>query len=619
MPAIPPPPPAEARKFLTFVPLFRDLDEATLDELAGHLEWVLVHGGEALCRQGDESDGLYLVASGRLAIVRELPGGDEVVLSHVGRGDSLGEVAALTGNPRSATVRALRDSILARLARAGLDRLLERHPKLILALTRRLATWIGPEPPASERSRGCVAVALVAPHQGVPLPEIAARLAAALSRIGPVLHLSSQRIDRALASDEGRLGSWIDEQEACHAFLLYEADPGITSWTHRCLRQADRVLVVAVADTPDMADTEPSLGELGGRLARGEGKPREELVLLHLHRKERPRGTARWLGLHTFRRHHHIRMEVPGDFDRLARFVNGTPVGLVLGGGGARGFAHIGVIRALLEAGIPIDRVGGTSMGAVMAGLHARGFDWKDMVRLNRWGWVRYRPHKLYTLPIISLLSSRKAERMLDMMFGDDHIEDLWLPFFCVSTNLTQAEVVVHRFGEMERQVGASMRLPGVVPPMVEKGNLLVDGGVLNNLPIDVMRRQGRGPIIAVDVSAAIDVRADPSYKVAPSPWQLLVGQWRKTAKPFPNILQLLHRSAVLASDIYARQSKHEVELYVDLPMDDFDLFNVEPLNEIVEVGYQFTKELLERTRLPETIPTAAPEPGPPGRTSSGR
>jgi len=599
MPEIPAPPAAEARNFLSSVPLFQGLDEPTIDEVARHLEWFLIPGGQALCRQGDPSDGLYLVVSGRLSIVRELPAGEQVVLSHVGRGDTLGEVAALTGNTRSATVRALRDSVLARLTHTGLDRLLERHPKLILALTRRLATWIGPEAPP-ERGRGCVAVAVTSTREEVPLPEVAARLAAALSRIGPTLHLSSQRIDPALASNENRLGSWIDEQEARHSFLLYEADPGLTSWTRRCLRQADRVLVVAIAEG------EPALGELANVLLRCEGRPREELVLLHLRRKERPRGTARWLGLHSFLRHHHIRMEVGGDFDRLARFVNGTPVGLVLGGGGARGFAHIGVFRALEEAGIPIDRVGGTSMGAVMAGLHARGFAWKDMVRLNRWGWVRYKPHKLYTLPIISLLSSRKAERMLDMMFGDDQIEDLWLPFFCVSTNLTRAEVVVHRFGEMERQVGASMRLPGVVPPMVENGNLLVDGGVLNNLPIDVMRRQGRGPIIAVDVSAAIDVRADPSYQVAPSPWQLLVGQWRKTAKPFPNILQLLHRSAVLASDIYARQAKHEVELYIDLPMDQFDLFNVEPLNEIVEVGYQFTKDLLSRTQLPETIPRSA-------------
>jgi predicted acylesterase/phospholipase RssA len=299
--------------------------------------------------------------------------------------------------------------------------------------------------------------------------------------------------------------------------------------------------------------------------------------------------------LRPFRRHHHVRPGQGGDFGRLARFLDGSAVGLVLGGGGARGFAHIGVIRALLEAGIPIDRVGGTSMGAIMAALHARGFDWKDMVRLNRWGWVKYKPHKLYTLPMIALLSSRKAERMLDMMFADDLIEDLWLSFFCVSTNLTRAEVVVHRRGDVERAIGTSCRLPGVVAPMVENGDLLVDGGVLDNLPTGAMRRLGEGPIIAVDVSATVDLRCDPSYREAPSPWQLLLGRWRRTGRPFPNILQIIHRSAVLASDIYAKQAKSEVELYLDLPMDAYDMFNVDVLDEIVDFGYRYTKEQLEQ------------------------
>jgi NTE family protein len=139
------------------------------------------------------------------------------------------------------------------------------------------------------------------------------------------------------------------------------------------------------------------------------------------------------------------------------------------------------------------------------------------------------------------------------------------------------------------------MRLPGVVPPAVQDGDLLVDGGVLDNLPTGVMRRLGDGPIIAVDVSAAVDLRADPSYRSAPTPGQLLLGRWRRTARPFPNILQILHRSAVLASDIYAKQAKSEVELYLDLPMEGYDMFDVEPLDEIVDLGYRYTKEQLEK------------------------
>ncbi|HVG10062.1 MAG TPA: cyclic nucleotide-binding and patatin-like phospholipase domain-containing protein [Thermoanaerobaculia bacterium] len=598
MPAIPAPAPVEARAFLASVPLFRELSEADLDQIIPHLDWMLVPGGHVVCRQGDEGDRLYLVASGRLAIVRELPSGEDVLLSHVGRSESVGEVAVLTGNPRSATVRALRDSVIARLDRAGLSLLLEEHPRIALAFTRRLAGWISPVSKIAA-SRGCIAVAVAAAQESIPLSDLTRRLAESLSALGPTLHLTAAEIEGRFgpgsassadgSAEHGRVAAWIDSQEASHAFLVYEADPGPTAWTRRSLRQADRILVLADSEA------DPSLGFLARELESFESRSREELVLLHDKPKKRPHGTARWLALRPFDRHHHIRPGLSADFDRLARFLDGKAVGLVLGGGGARGFAHIGVIRALEEAGIPIDRVGGTSMGAVIGALYSRGFDWKHMVRLNRWGWVKYQPHKLYTLPMISLVSSRKAERMLDMMFGDDLIEDLWLNFFCVSTNLTRAETVVHRRGDLERWIGTSIRLPGVVPPTVENGDLLVDGGVLDNLPTGVMRRLGEGPIIAVDVSAAVDVRADPSYRAAPSPWQLLLNRWRKTAPPFPNILQILHRSAVLASDIYAKQAKSEVELYLDLPMEAYDMFGVEALDEIVDLGYRYTQEQLAK------------------------
>jgi predicted acylesterase/phospholipase RssA/CRP-like cAMP-binding protein len=594
MPAIPAPTLAEARAFLASVPLFRELSEADLDQIIPHLDWMRVPGGHVVCRQGDEGDRFYLVASGRLAIIRELPTGENVQLSHVGRGESFGEVAMLAGNPRSATVRALRDSVIARLDKAGLSLLLEEHPRIALAFTRRFAGWISPVSNKIATSRGCIAVAVVAAQESIPLADLTRRLAESLSALGPTLHLTAAEIEGrfgpgSASSADDRVAAWIHSQEAGHAFLVYEADSGPTAWTRRSLSQADRILVLA-----DSA-ADPSLGFLASELESFEGRSREELVLLHGNPKRRPRETARWLALRPFDRHHHIRQSISSDIDRLARFLDGKAVGLVLGGGGARGFAHIGVIRALEEAGIPIDRVGGASMGSVIGALYSRGFDWKDMVRLNRWGWIKYQPHKLYTLPMISLVSSRKAERMLDMMFGDDLIEDLWLSFFCVSTNLTRAETVVHRRGDLARWVGTSIRLPGVVPPTVENGDLLVDAGVLDNLPTGVMRRLGEGPIIAVDVSAAVDVRADPSYREAPSPWQLLLNRWRKTAPPFPNILQILHRSAVLASDIYAKHAKSEVELYLDLPMEGYDLFNVEALDEMVEVGYRYTQEQLAK------------------------
>lgn len=613
MPPLPPPPAAEARELLASTRLFGGLAPAVLDEIASHLEWSLAFGGLNVFRQGEVGDGLYLVASGRLAVVHELGGGREAVVGQKGRGDSFGELTVLTGEPATATIRALRDSVLARLSRERADLLLRQNPEVVLAVTRLLAGWLNAGPP--EPPRGCVAVALVPANAGrgdVPLPEIADRLAASLAPFGPVLRLDSRRVDARFGAgaaqctdgtpEHGRIAEWVNAQEADHAVILYEADAAPSAWTRRCLRQADRIVVVARGDrAPDL---EPALGLLAAELTlleQDQGRQLESLVLLHRDGSRRPRGTAGWLALRPFADHHHLRLDRRDDFDRLARFLTGNSVGLVLGGGGARGFAHIGVIRALEEAGIPIDRIGGASMGAVVAAQYARGCPWQELVDVNRRGWVQMAPTKVYTLPLISVLSPRKAEKMLDMMYGQEHIEDLWTSFFCVSTNITRTELVVHRSGPVRDWVSASMTLPGVTPPVVAPGgDLLVDGGVLNNLPTDVMRSLGPGPIVAVDVSATIDVRADPSYLKTPSPWQLLGQRFRRRAepRPFPNILRLIHRAALLASDVYAKQAKQEVELYIDLPMDGFDMFGMEALERIVEFGYDYARGQLATANI---------------------
>jgi predicted acylesterase/phospholipase RssA len=601
MQPIAPPAPAEARAFLATTALFSVLGPSALDSLAGELEWLMVPGGTCVCRQGEEGDALYLVASGRLAVLREGAGGDGVV-GQKGRGDSFGEMAVLTGHRRSATVRALRDCVLARLSRERAVAVLRAHPDALLALTRTLASLLErePVPPAG----GCIAVALLAAGREVDLVGFARALAASLAGIAPTLHLDGRGLDERFGAGaagcadgtllHGAITAWLAEQEARHGLVLYEADAGPSPWTRRCLRQADHIVVVADAGA------EPGLGALTAELEaleQDQGRQLEQLVLLHDPATSRPCGTAPWLPLRPWRRHLHVRRGNAADLARVSRFLAGRAVGLVLGGGGARGFAHIGVVRALAEAGIPIDRIGGTSMGAVLAAQHACGNDWRQMAELNFRGWVQMAPQKrVYTLPLISVLATHKADRMLAMMFGDRTIEDLWLPFFCVSTNITRTEVMVHREGPVIDAVFASMAIPGVTPPVVHgEGDLLVDGGVLDNLPVSTMRKLGPGPIIASDASATHDLRADPSYRRTPSPWRLLAESFRPRARrrAFPNILRLVHRSALLASDVYAKGKKGEVELYLDLPLDGYDMFQMEALDRLAEVGYEFTRARL--------------------------
>ncbi len=595
-----PTPPVNARAFLASTALFDGLDEAALDEVVRGTQWLALPGGETLFEQGDPGDSLYLVVSGRLRVFRQQAGGTEQVVRDVGRGDNVGEMAMVTGEPRSATVRAVRDTELVRLSRDAFDCVLERHPRSRVQLTRMLAGWLSRSHAASAHPSGLSTIAILPAAPDAPLGEFARRLLEALNALGPTLHLNAACLDAHLRAgaaqltehdlEHGNITRWMSEQEASHRFVLYEADPHRSGWTRRCLRQADRILLVA------WGTAEPDAGFVQDLLATREVfRPRTEQDLVLLHRDGHPPlGTARWLAASNFSTHHHLRLALPADFERLARHLTGRSIGLVLGSGGARGFAHIGVIRALREAGVPIDRIGGTSMGAVIAAQYASGCDHETMIELNRRGWIEMRPFRQYSLPLISLLSGRRALRIAEALVGQCRIEDLWLSYFCVSTDLSNSTLRVHREGPLARCVLASSSIPGILPPVVGEGaGLLVDGAVLDGLPTDVMRRLGAGPVIAVDVSMRVEMAADRRYREAPSPWQVLLNSVNPfiQSHPFPSIFRILQRSTQVAGAQRAGRAREEVSLYLDPPLGRFDMFDWKSLDRIVEAGYQFARE----------------------------
>ncbi len=594
--------------FLAEVSVFTGVDPDLMAELAGQVEWCHIHGGGILFRQGEEGDALYMVVSGRLRVLVERPDGKgiERVLRDVTRGETVGELALIAGEARSATVVALRDTELGKISRSAFSRLMERDPRSMLGITRMLAGWL--TNPAQPEPAHPATIALVPLGRESPLADTARQLSVALSRLGRTLHLNSAIIDRMVGPGTSQLGDrdpaypaltrWLNDQEAEYQFILYQADLEYSPWTMRCLSQADRIL--QVARNGDGPAGESGFGPRGSAGAIGGGAD-QELVLVH--EAGYPGGTAEWLSRGDFRTHHHVKLDGGPDFDRLARHLNGTAVGLVLGGGGARGFAHIGVIKALRELGIPVDRLGGTSMGAVIAAQYAAGMSPEEMVELNRRGWIGFRPHRDFTLPLISMLSGRAAGRMLKMMFGDRMIEDLWLNYYCVSTNLSRAELMVHRQGPVRRWVRASIALPGSAPPLIgDAGDLLIDGGVLDNVPIGAMQQLGEASIIAVDVSPDVDLVVDTGLKLAPSPWRVLGDRVRgRDSRRFPSLFQILYRTSVLSSIRLGKERRDGVALYLEPPAGGFDIFAMDRIDAIVEVGYRYTMEQLTSgaVRLP--------------------
>lgn len=581
--------------------LFGELDTAALHDLQAELEWHQLSHGEALFYAGDPGDAMFIVVNGRLRVSINLPDGSERAVGEVGPGEIVGEFSLLTGERHSATAYAIRESNVVRLARPVFDRLLECYPQVMMQITRtiieRQKKTLKVSP--TERPRA-LTLALIPASQEVPLAEFAHQLAQGLAESGPVLLLDSTRFDGEYGKEGAAqmppddptnpiLAGWMSDQETRYRYILYAADPTWSAWTQRCVRQADRLLIVGQAgDDPAPGRAETAIRSLGATA-------RTELVLLHPTHVIRPTGTALWLDQRDVRAHHHVRLNDKAHYQCLVRRLAGRAIGLVLSGGAARGFAHLGVFRALEELEIDVDRVGGTSMGALLGAAYAMGRNCEDMFRLAQ---RLANPKQLfdYTLPYASVMASRKLTRVAKEIFEGLHIEDMWRPFFCVSANLTQAEPVLHQTGPLWRGVRASIAIPGIFTPILHEGDVLVDGGTMNNFPVDIMQDLCEGgTVIGVSVSPPKEMATGYEFGTSISGWQVL---WSRI-NPFAQRLQVPNLAANLIraleiNSIHQKKSMLEAaDLLIEPDVRGFASLDFAAYEAIAEAGYQAACERL--------------------------
>jgi NTE family protein len=490
-PSEPEGPPESTADFLAQVSIFSALSEEMLSWLAGASTERSLEPGEWLFHEGDAGDAMFVIRAGRLDIIGDR--GQGQTLRQLARGAVVGELALLTSEPRSASVRAARATDLIAIERADLDAIMERHPEVARAMLGRLALDLRAARPSgfAPRTRP-VSVALVALDAGVPLDELSAKLDAALSHHANVAVLRRPDLTNQPSEDSGLsvYGPMLDRAAAAHDVVLTTtADPWSSdSWTRFCVQQADRVLAIASTPAPLRAEEiAPSLHGcdlVGWNIPAGTGQLAEWAELLQ------PYETHAW----------HSDSGLEQDLSRSARRLTGRSVGIVLGGGGARAFAHLGVLEELTAAGITIDRVGGVSMGSYIGALFASGLTIDEIDAHCYENWVRRNPLGDYTIPRHSLIRGRRAEAMGRRTFGSTRIEELQLSFFALAADLRAGEPFVYRHGSLVEAIGASMSLPGLAPPRIQGQRMMVDGALVDNLPVSVMAESGSGPIIASDV-----------------------------------------------------------------------------------------------------------------------
>ena len=602
--------------FLSGIKVFSDLSAEELADLAAKLEPVELPAGRLLLTQGGDADALYVVVTGRLR-VSVIDGDEERTLHELSRGQVFGEVALLTGRPRTATVRSLRDSYLLRLPASEFHRLIDEHPKLLLAVSRLLVDRLLRVDRHQGDQETVRTLALVPAGDCESFERTCEQIQLALSSLGRSISLTSGSVDAVLGdgASGGRpgepagneLAEWLHRVEADHRFVLYRSDLANSEWSKWCVREADQIVLIGDASQDGRLGTLEE--ELLGPHA-GDTGARRDLVIVHPSNTVRPLDTIRWLKPRSLSGHHHLRDGDASDYRRVARMLSGNGVGIVLGGGGARGFAHLGVLKALEDAGIPVDVVGGTSIGAVMGGFFAMGLDHDTRLALVMDGFVRNGFLFGFTLPLVSLTSSRKIDRSLrdERFMAGTAIEDMWAGYFCMSANLTRAEVVVHERGELRQAIRSSFSLPGVFPPVCHDGDLLVDGGVMNNLPVDVMRSKlGGGTLVAVDLRPDVDLRVDTPFPTDLSGWSIVRDALRSrtAAMAMPNILEILMRTMELGSTRAQRDAlaEAEIDLYLRPPVEGFGLLDFKSAHRLVDIAYRATCEDIEARREQIRVP----------------
>ncbi|CAE6472105.1 unnamed protein product [Rhizoctonia solani] len=646
------------------------------------LDWQQVDAGQVLWRPGEASDSFYMVLNGRLRALTEK---DDCVniIGEYGQGETVGELDVITSSSRRTTLHAIRDTELARMPMSLFNAISIRHPQTTVQLLRMIAsrvrnevdqTSINPRQQIGSKELGrnnpnLKTVCILPSTRDVPVVVFATKLQNALEDMGaPTSFLTQASVTRHLGRHAftklGKLkaAGWLAEQEQRYRIVLYVADTPVGSpWTQTCIRQADSIMVIGMGD-------DPTLGEYERLLMSTKTTARRELVLLHPNKNVAPGSTREWLkgliqpevqeihdkdaaAIIAFNKiKNKVQLEIQkytrsqantrphrpkhfSDFARLARRLCGKSVGLVLGGGGARGIAHLGVIRALEDRGIPIDHVGGTSIGAFIGGLYAREGDvLSSALRARQFSGRMssvWRMLSDVTWPVVAYTTGHFFNRGIYKAFSNLHIEDMWLPFFCNTTNIITSRMDVHDTGYAWRYIRASMTLVGLLPPLCDNGDMLVDGGYVDNLPVSTMISHGASIVFAVDVGSLYD-NSPRNYGDTVSGWWVALNRWNpfSSTRNIPDITDIQGRLTYVSSIPTLEEAKITPGcFYMQMPVHEFGTLQFGRYDEIYQVGYTAAVEMLDQwdaeDRLPSRFVTSGDEVrglgGKGGKKSKGR
>jgi predicted acylesterase/phospholipase RssA len=585
-------------QFLSSLDLFKKLDQTALDDLAKSLTLLSIGGGQTLIQQGQTDASLYILFQGRLRVYI-----DAKEVADIALGQMVGEISLLTSQPRTASVKAIRDSTILKFSKEAFEKFKQKDREAVIDMAQMAIKRLISKPKPTQAGENIITICVGPAGTSNHIPFLR-KLVDHLDKIKPTLFMTKERLNAHFGQevaeapihhkDNLKINEWLNSLEEKWGYIVYEMESDLSPWTERCIRQADRLILVA----EESISTE--LNEIEKQLfsqREESGIPSPYLDIVFLHPEKKASGTSLWLEKRPLDNYHHLRLNSEEDFGRLIRFLTGKAFGVVLNGGGIRGFSHAGVMKAFEELKIPIDFIGGSSAGAMVSAMYTVfGAEKTIEICLSK---EVAKGSSDFTFPLISLLRGKNASDLYHKYGEEIMIEDTWTRFFCVSTNVSEGKLEIHQRGLIWKAVRASTSLPGIFPPLFnEKGDMLVDGSVLDNMPVGVMRKLlGGGKIFAVNCH--MDIAPFPKLMFQEtwfSGWKLLFQKWnpfRKKELQYPSILDILRTSLSIAAEELQKKMEKEADYLLKLDTSAYALLDYENREKIIALGYQKAKEEL--------------------------
>ncbi len=582
--------------------LFEISDGPQLQALLNIITIREIKGGDYLMHQGDVADSMYLLLSGRLGAMIPDKVGKKQIVGHISRGESVGEMALLNeGAKRTADIYAIRNSILAEINKDHFNQLILQYPSFLKHISRLVVTRLQNQLSFQKQPNSFVVFTLFKADHTEKIDDAVTLFVDAIKAYGKTKVIDAAYINQSLDTDgiadslhdydRHRVSLLLNELESEYDYLMLIGDEDHENWSKFCLRHSDYSLV--------MMDT--GLGPVKRPIERimdditPDSGWNVKLMLIHPADCILPSQTLRWYDGRKINGHHHVRHHNLKDMSRIIRIVCGTSNGLVLSGGGAKGMAHVGVYKALSEYNIDIDYVCGTSIGSIMAALIAMDHSAVEVSEMSERVFMS-NPTPLWDFklfPFYGLLGGKKIDRLLQETFQDVQIEDLWIPYFCVSSDLTSSKMRLHEQGPLWKSIRASISLPGVFPPVVYDRHVLVDGVVFNNIPVDIITKKGVGNVIGVNLDT------DEIHEVNVDELPSFLQRWgskilrKNKYQNLPNMMETIAKSTFAMSENQSRDHFSKIDLFFNPPVTHFGLMDWKSFHEIAAIGYYHARELL--------------------------